>query len=191
VEKENLKNSKKKEKIKEVKEMPKQKTTNNINIDKLKNVAIIVLSLIIVFGLAFVVPELKNCGTCSSNQIAELTNITIDIYREILASDEVSLIYIASPSCGYCAQQEPIMQELVSKYDFEVNYLNTNSVTSTDMDEVYKLYGSVQESLYGVDGVRTPTILIVQSGKLLDMQLGNIDLESLVALLQQYTTVKE
>jgi len=191
VEKENLKNSKKKEKIKEVKEMPKQKTTNNINIDKLKNVAIIVLSLIIVFGLAFVVPELKNCGTCSSNQKAELTNITIDNYREILASDEVSLIYIASPSCGYCAQQEPIMQELVSKYDFEVNYLNTNSVTSTDMDEVYKLYGSVQESLYGVDGVRTPTILIVQSGKLLDMQLGNIDLESLVALLQQYTTVKE
>lgn len=189
MEKKELKNNKKKVKVTEVKETTKKH--NNINIDKLKNVVIIVLSLIIVFGLAFVVPELKNCGTCSNNKKAELTNITIKEYREVLASEDVALIYIASPSCGYCAQQEPIMKELVSKYSFEVNYLNTNNVTSTEMDEVYKLYGSVQESLYGVDGVRTPTILIVQNGKLLDMQLGNIDLQSLVEMLQKYTTVKE
>ena len=70
MEKKELKNSKKKVKVTEVKETTKKH--NNINIDKLKNVVIIVLSLIIVFGLAFVVPELKNCGTCSNNKKAEL-----------------------------------------------------------------------------------------------------------------------
>jgi len=183
------KNIRKNEAKTTVKEKEVSKKKKDINVDKLKNIVIIILFLIIVFGLAFVVPELKNCGSCAKP--AELTNINIEDYRKVLSSDDVSLIYIASPSCGYCAQQEPIMKELVSNYDFEVNYLNTNNVTSEEMEEVYKLYGAAQETEYGVDGVRTPTILIVQKGKLLDMQLGNIDLQGLVNMLSQYTTVKE
>jgi len=179
----------KKKSVKKEEKVVTKKKEIKFDMDKIKNAVIIVLSLIIVFGLAYVVPELKNCGTCVEK--AELTNITIEDYREILADDEVSVIYLASPSCGYCAKQEPIMKELVAKYDVEVNYLNTSTVTNEDVEEVYKLYGSVQESNYEVDGVRTPTILIVQSGKLLDMNLGNIELEALVELLQKYTTVEE
>lgn len=161
----------------------------NFNKDKIKNATIIVLSLILVFSYAYFLPELKNCGSCIEE--VELTNITMDDYRTLIASEEVSLIYLASPSCGYCQQQEPIMEELISEYDFEVNYLNTSSMSAEEADEVYTLYGSVQEERYETEGLRTPTILIVQSGKLLDMQLGNIELEELVTLLQKYTTVGE
>lgn len=164
--------------------------TNGINIEKVKNVVIIVLSLIIVFGFAYVAPELKNCNACKAEEV-ELTDITMKEYRELLNGEEVSLIYLASPSCGYCQKQEPIMEELISKYNFTVNYLNTSNITDTEADEVYKLYGTAQEDRYEVDGVRTPTILIVQKGKLLDMNLGNIELEELVKLLQKYTTVEE
>ena len=174
------------------KKVEKEEVKNTIKFDKdkIKNAIIIALSLIIVFGLAFVVPELKNCGKCAVKE-EELTDIKMTDYRELLSSDEVSLIYLASPSCGYCRQQEPIMKDLVREYDFEVNYLNTNSINNTDADELYSLYGSVQEERYGVDGLRTPTILIVQNGKLLDMQLGNIELDGLVKLLEKYTKLGE
>ena len=173
---------------KKVEKEIKEKENTKINVDKLKNAAIIVLSLIIVFGLAYVVPELKNCGQCEAKTVNE---ISMEDYRELLADDDVSLIYIASPTCGYCAQQLPIMEELVSKYDFDVNYLNTAELSDKEVEEIYNIYGSVQESVYSQEGLRTPTMLIVQNGKLLDMKLGGLELDKLVSWLQQYTEIEE
>ena len=173
--------------------MKKKKVENkeqkNINVDKLKNAAIIVLSLIIVFGLAFVVPELKNCGEC--NQTKTVTEVTMEDYRSLVASNDISLIYVASPTCGYCAQQLPIMEELVNKYNVEVNYLNTSTLSNEEVNELYTIYGSVQESVYGQEGLRTPTMLLVQSGKLLDMKLGGSELDELVSWLQKYIEIEE
>lgn len=181
-----------KESVKKVEkeELSKNTKTVKFNKEKIQSAVIVILSLIIVFGIAFVVPELKNCGSCIEK--VELTNITMKEYREVLSSDEVSLIYLASPTCGYCAQQEPIMKDLIREYGFEVNYLNTSTITQKEADEVYTLYGSMQEGRYPeTKGLRTPTILIVQNGKLLDMNLGNIELEELVSLLQNYTDIGE
>lgn len=167
----------------------KEKKNININIDKLKNAVIIALSLIIVFGLAFVVPELKNCGKC--NEVKTVTEITMEDYRSLVAANDISLIYVASPTCGYCAQQLPIMEELVNKYDVEVNYLNTSSLSTAEVEELYSIYGSVQESVYGQEGLRTPTMLLVQSGKLVDMKLGGSELDELVSWLQKYIEIEE
>lgn len=159
-------------------------------IDTLKNVVIIVLSLVIVFGIAFVVPELKNCSSCKE-EVKSITNISMDEYRTLLNGEEVSLIYIASPTCQHCMAQEPIMKRLVNEYDFAVNYLNVSSLTDEEVDEVYKLYGAAQEEQYQLDGVRTPTMLLVQGGKLLDINLGEMPLNDLVAFIGQYTSIGE
>lgn len=185
------KNVKGKNKTKKLEEEPiKKEMREPSKKEKIQSVIIVILSLVIVFGLAYFVPELQNCGSCQEKEV-ELTKITMDDYRTLLAGDEVSLIYLASPTCGYCAQQEPIMKQLMSKYDVNVNYLNTSKINNDEADEVYKVYGKVQEERYEVDGVRTPTILLVQKGKLVDMNLGNIDLDDLVDLLQKYITVEE
>lgn len=159
-----------------------------INMDKLKNAVIIVLSLIIVFGLAFVVPELKNCGQCEEKTITE---ITMKEYRKLLGGTDASLIYIASPTCGYCAKQLPIMEDLVSEYDVDVYYLNTASLTEKEVDELYSVYGDVQEKNYEQEGLRTPTMLIVQEGKLLEMNLGAMELDKLVDWLGNYALIEE
>ena len=166
--------------------MEKKKTFNK---EKFQTGVIIVLSLIIVFGLAYFVPELKNCGTCSEEK--SITEITMDEYRTLLSGEEVSLIYIASPTCGYCAQQEPIMKQLVNEYDVPVNYLNVNNITSDEANELYSAYGDMQEERYETDGVRTPTILLVQKGEVIDMNLSTISLNELVELLQKYITIEE
>ena len=162
---------------------------NKNNIDKIKNAVIIVLSLIIVFGIAFVVPELRDCGSCS--EVLEITQIDAKKYKELLNGEEVSLIYIASPSCGYCAKQEPIMKQLLNEYNFTVNYLNISGITDKESDEVYNTYKEMQNKEYSLDGVRTPTILLVQKGKVLDMNLGTMTLDKLVEFIEQYVKITE
>ncbi len=167
-----------------------EKKKKNFNKEKFQTGVIIVLSLIIVFGLAYFVPELKNCGSCKEEEL-DITEITMDDYRSLLNGEEVSLIYVASPTCGYCAQQEPIMKQLVNEYGVTVNYLNVSNITSDEADELYAAYGEIQEERYEVDGVRTPTILLVQNGKVIDMNLSTISLTELVELLQKYMTIEE
>lgn len=166
------------------------KVEGRTRLEKIQTVVIVILSLIIVFGLAYVVPELKNSTSCYAREVS-LTNITMDEYNTLLNGSDVSLIYLASPTCGYCQKQEPIMKQLVRDYDFKVNYLNTSSISNDEADTIYNLYGSVQKERYNVEGVRTPTILLVQNGKLLDMNLGNIELESLVSLIGTYTEINK
>ena len=85
------------------------------------------------------------------------------------------------------------MNRLVNEYDVVVNYLNTNNLSMDEADELYELYGDVQVERYGErnSGVLTPTILLVQNGKLVDMNLGEIDLDDLVAFLSPYMNVEE
>ena len=163
--------------------------TNKVNIDKVKNAVIIVLSLIIVFGIAFIVPELRDCGSCT--ETLEITQIDAKKYKELLNGEEVSLIYIASPTCGYCAQQEPIMKQFLNKYKFAVNYLNISSITNSESNEVYSTYKELQTKEYSLDGVRTPTILLVQKGKVLDMNLGTMTIEKLVEFVEEYVEITE
>ena len=49
----------------------------------------------------------------------------------------------------------------------------------------------MQEERYETDGVRTPTILLVQKGEVIDMNLSTISLNELVELLQKYMTIEE
>jgi len=160
-----------------------------INMDKLKNAVIVVLSLIIVFGIAFVVPELRDCGSCTEK--LEITQISASEYKDLLAGEEVSLIYIASPTCGYCVQQKPIMQQLLNKYKFPVNYVDVSAISNSDSDNIYNTYKDLQKKEYSLEGVRTPTILLVQKGKVLDMNLGTMPLEKLVEFIEQYTEITE
>ncbi len=168
----------------------KEEVTTISNIDKIKNAVIIVLSLVIVLGLAYVIPELKNCKSCNVPE-KTITNISMAEYRELLNGSDVSLIYIASPKCTHCQAQEPIMKRLVNEYDIDVNYLNVLTLSDEEADELYSLYGSVQVERYGedVDGVRTPTMLLVQNGKLLDLHLGEIALLDLVDFIEQYVEI--
>jgi len=160
------------------------------NVEKLKNIVIIILSLIIVFGTAFIIPELKECGSCNKKQL-ELTAIDAEEYNTLLNGKEASLIYIASPTCGYCAQQEPIMKQLVNNYGVTVNYLNISALTNNESKEVYNTYSAMQIKNYELDGVRTPTILIVQNGKVIDMNLGSMQLKDLLKFVKNYIEITE
>jgi len=166
------------------------KKESSINIEKIKTGIIILLSLVIVFGVAFVVPELKNCGSCKE-VLPDITSITMEDFRKIIKEDEVSLIYIASPTCGHCINQKPIMQQLVRDYGVTVNYLNVTKLGQKDYDELYDFYVSIQIDKYEQDGILTPTILLVKNEKVLEVNLGEIGLDNLVKMLNKYVKVEK
>ena len=70
--------------------------------EKIQSIIIAVLSLIIVFGVAFFASELKYCDVKEEIQLEE---IGMNEFITLLNDESASIIYIARPGCGYCQQQ--------------------------------------------------------------------------------------
>lgn len=138
--------------------------------EKIQGIIIAILSVIIVFGVAYFASELKYCKNDTEEKIVELPQIGITEYTTLLNDSEASIVYVARPTCYYCQQQEPIVKELVSKYDLVFHYLNTDKLSSKEMDILYKS----DTSLFGKDGSEfgTPTTLVVKNGKVVDSLVG-------------------
>ena len=97
-----------------------------------------------------------------------------------LPSNEKSIIFIARPTCEYCAIQEPITRYLVYKYGLEINYLNTDEMEADDQNKLTK------SSDIFKDGVSTPTTLIVQNDEVVDAVIGLMDLEHYTKFFKDY-----
>ena len=179
------------------------------NVEKIKNVTIVVLILIIVFGASYFTSELqeyKNGGsttssdtdssttttsdTSSSSDIPEdeqgdLTDIDIDEYLDLKEGDEASIIYIARPTCHYCQEMEPIVRNIVYEYGVEVNYLNTDEL---DDDGQAKL---VKSDDYFSEGYGTPLLLVVKDDEIVDIQEGLTDKDTTVNFLKDNGFIDE
>lgn len=144
--------------------------------EKIQSVIIAILSLIIILGGAYFASEIKYCET--PEEVVLLQDIGMTEFTTLLHNNEPSIIYIARPGCGYCQQQKPIVESIVSEYGVVVHYLNTDNLTE---DEMYSLF-AVDTKLFGEDGKEfgTPTTLVVKSGKIVDSVVGLTDEDSLI-----------
>lgn len=154
--------------------------------EKIQSVIIAVLTLIIVLGGAYFASELKYCEV--KEPVELLQEIGMTEFTTLLNEEEPSIIYIARPGCGYCQQQEPIVEETVEEYGLTVHYLNTDNLTETEM---YSLF-AVDKELFGEEGkdFGTPTTLVVKSGKIVDSVVGLTSKEGLVELFTKNDLIK-
>ena len=139
--------------------------------EKVQGIIIAILSVILVFGVAYFASELKYCKNNSSETPdIELPQIGILEYTTLLNNSDASIIYVARPTCYYCQQQEPIVKEIVGEYNLVFNYLNTDELSAEDMSVLFKS----DVSLFGAEGKEfgTPTTLIVKGGKVVDSLVG-------------------
>ena len=153
--------------------------------ERIQGIIIAILSIIIVIGGAYFASELKYCKV---EEPIELEAIGINNFTTLLNDEAASIIYLARPDCGYCQQQEPIVKAVMNEYDLTIFYLNTNELTS----ENFKYLFSLDTKLFGEDGkdFGTPTILIVQKGKIIDSSVGLTQKESLVSLFTKHGFIK-
>ncbi|MGN0974095.1 MAG: thioredoxin family protein [Bacilli bacterium] len=176
-------------KIKVIKEESKVEEKSKNNSTKALIIAILVLTL---FGILFAISENKNekfvePETFSEEEQAELKNITVDDYLALKAGSDVSVIYIARPTCSHCVVQTPRMKYIKYKYGVEINYLNTDEFDEegTDYDKL------VASDDFFDEGFGTPTILIVQNDKIIDSVSGESEISDVVELFKTHELIKE
>ncbi|MFA7688795.1 MAG: thioredoxin family protein [Bacilli bacterium] len=114
-------------------------------------------------------------------------NIDLDQFVDIFNGDKLSIIYIASPSCGYCQQFQPILEKIAKKYDLLINYLNISDLDTAEKQQEYvSVHGYL--SAYGFS---TPTILIVKQGAIYDINPGYVEEETLKEFFIRNSFIKE
>ena len=120
----------------------------------------VILSVICLALIGFLVVDiLKDKGVITNEE----TNETMESFNKSFNSKERTVIFFASSQCGYCELQKPILETIAEDYDME--YLEIDAVTlglKQKQEIVKKL---------GIEGA-TPTTVIVQKGKVIDVAEG-------------------
>lgn len=130
----------------------------------IKNVLYSLLAVVIVGALIYSIIE-------SNEHSKYFKNITFNEAEEIIKDDNINIIYWAQPSCTYCKAFTPIVKEV--SYDQKVmfNYLNASLLSDDEYATIITLAGEYNEE-YSTKGLGTPAILIVQDGKIINIQSG-------------------
>lgn len=172
----------------------KKEKENTVNIEKLKTITIVVLVLVLVFLTSFIVPEYvelkKNQGSSKSNMLVSeygFKSIGITEYQNLLKSEELVLIYIGRDDCPYSLNQNPILKELKDEYGFVVNYLDINELDSDD-NAIEALFAS--DKRFTEDGLKTPTIMLVEKEEIKFFKTGYTSKENLIILFEANNFIK-
>ena len=99
----------------------------------------------------------------------------IDKYEKLLNSKEKELIFIGRPTCTYCQQLMPHLEEITDTYKIKYTYLNTDEYDESTLNKLLKLFNTDSS---------TPQLLIVKEGKIQKTQEGYTDREGLFKFFQ-------
>lgn len=146
--------------------------------ENIKTAIIVILVLVIVMGGSFFLSFIGTDSAVEGKTESELTMIDIDQYLSLKAGSDLSIIYIARPTCGYCQQQEPIVKNLVYLHNIKVNYLNTDELSEDGFDKL------IESDEYFSEGFGTPLIILVKDNQIVDKSEGYHTKSELVEFFQ-------
>jgi len=120
----------------------------------------VVLSVICLALIGFlVVDTLKENGVITSEE----TNEVMKEFNKQFNSKERKVIFFASSACAYCELQKPILETIAEDYDMEYFEIDAATLGLKQREEII-------EKLE-IEG-KTPTTVIVQNGKVIDVAQG-------------------
>jgi len=100
-------------------------------------------------------------------ELLGLYEIGIEEFAEIIASDSESgyLVYIGRPTCEYCRQLEPILEETLYFLDSSMYYFQTAKARYLNEDKMLELLDPLN-----IDGI--PIIVHLVDGRITDYLIG-------------------
>lgn len=99
--------------------------------------------------------------------------------EELLADEKTSLIYLGRPTCPFCAQMEPYLNQYSKDFDITYHYINTDNLREDELSEILAYFGV---SLYDFG---TPYMVTVANGNKTDELKGFQGPEYLVDFLKR------
>lgn len=141
-----------------------------------KNIIIAALSIVLV--IVFAIYEMKKeglIGTKESNEIVEK-------FEKVYNKKERSIIYYSSSSCSYCKLQTPILETIAEDYNLDYYSIDSSLLSKSQVSKIIETLG--------IEG-KTPTILIVEDGKVIDTKVGYMDGRNTVSFLIKNKILEE
>lgn len=134
--------------------------------------------LVIILMLIIILPIINYVGGKEGRKIVEQFD---ELYNN---SEKYSFIEIGYDECYWCQQQQPILDNLTSKYGLEYLYVNTQVVTSSQLEYIKKKVNATTN--FG-----TPTMAIIGKGEVVETISGKTDEVALAEKLEQYNIIDE
>ena len=135
-----------------------------------------VVALILILCLVFI--ELRQNGIIGSVESSKI----IKEFNKYYNSKEREVVLFASSQCVYCDLQKPILKTVAEDYDIE--YFSIDSIELSNSQKRQIL------SKLDIKG-ETPTIVIVEKGKVIDTHVGFMDGTALVKFFKENKIVPE
>lgn len=159
--------------------------------DKLKNIVIILLVCIIIFGGSYAASIISNYkkSCVKDNDISlnnKFNNIDIEKYLSLFNGDSLSLIYIGREDCSFSTAENSVFEDILSEYSIDINYLNLDSLSNSGLETLYSSYDYFVEN-----GLATPTIMLVQNGEVKMFKKGYTSKEDLIELFKANNFITE
>lgn len=133
-------------------------------------VALAVIALILI--ICFVFMELRKEGIIGSSESNEI----VEEFNKNYNAKERKVIFYASSTCGYCDLQKPILETVAEDYEFEYYSIDASLLSNSQRNEIIEKLD--------IEGA-TPTIAIVEKGKVVATQVGYTDGSGLVSFFKK------
>lgn len=126
-------------------------------------ILIIILSIVclVLIGM-FLMTTLKQSGVILDKE----TKKVMSEFDKYYNSKERAMIYYASSKCSYCELQAPVLETIVEDYDLEYLEIDSSTLGYKQREEILTKLDIEQA---------TPTTVIVEKGKVVDVAEGYMD----------------
>jgi len=109
---------------------------------------------------------------------AGLQQITYSQYEEFVNNDDAFIVIIERAGCSFCIQYMPIVEEVANEKKIPLYYIDTDTLTSEDMNELSTTNDYLKKNSWG-----TPTTLFMLGDRVLDSIGGYVEKESVLSFL--------
>lgn len=127
--------------------------------------------------------ELFSRASMESNSVKDeekkdFNNIDVDNYLAIAHREEKNLVLVGRNGCQYCQIAEPIIQNIMYRYDLTVYYVSTDYFD----EDSYTKFSNSNDLL---KSFATPLFMVVENDQILDYEQGLLDTNGYLDFLKQ------
>lgn len=106
----------------------------------------------------------------------EFSYIDVDTYLILAHNEDKSLVLVGRSGCQYCNIAEPIIQNIMFKYDLKIYYISTDDFT----EDSYRKFSESNDLLVSF---ATPLLMIVANDNIIDYEQGLLDTSGYINFL--------
>ena len=107
-------------------------------------------------------------GKITEKEMKDHVKINMDTFFQYYQENEKRVIIFVRNGCQYCEIAEPIIKNIAYTYNIDIYAINTLEITEEERDKLIET-----DSFFNSLG--TPTLVIVQNGKIIDSINGLTD----------------